>query len=335
MSLKTEFRMGRTMRLVTFNQDVKGLIPHSDIDPEFLTYAVQAQTDDVLGVVEEAGHGTGVLPTASLQSLMILLPPKSEQRAIAAILGALDDKIDLNRQMNRTLEELASALFKSWFIDFDPVVAKSEGRQPFGMDATTAALFPAEFDETAEGVVPKGWQACKLLDLFQLQRGYDLPEAKRRSGIVPVMASAGQNGWHDTVGEHGPGVVTGRYGTIGQVYYVEGDYWPLNTSLFVKNAKVPMRFAWHILRNVDFSPFTDKGAVPGVNRNDLHGIDQVRPPQSVLNAFDAMAAPWWQLHGANEVESKTLAALRDLLLPQLLSGEIRIKDAEKLVAEAV
>src|SRR6266540_1896448 len=107
----------------------------------------------------------------------IPVPSLHEQRAIARILGALDDKIELNRQMNATLEAIARALFQSWFVDFDPVRAKAEGRAPYGMDAATAALFPDGFEESALGEVPRGWEILPLGDFLNLKRGYDLPES--------------------------------------------------------------------------------------------------------------------------------------------------------------
>ena len=103
--------------------------------------------------------------------MRLTLPGIAQQRAIARILGSLDDKIELNRRMNRTLEELAAAIFKSWFVDFDPVVARAEGRQPFGMDAETAALFPVAFEESEVGAVPAGWRAGSIADLARYVNG--------------------------------------------------------------------------------------------------------------------------------------------------------------------
>jgi restriction endonuclease S subunit len=129
MSLKTEFRMGIAQRELTFNQDVKGLIPRAGIVPEFLAYAVRARTDEVLDMVEEAGHGTGVLPTHRLQGLEVLIPDEDEQHAIAQVLVALDDKIELNHQMNHTLEEMASLHFERLMVDVDDDAARETSVQ--------------------------------------------------------------------------------------------------------------------------------------------------------------------------------------------------------------
>nr|MDQ2831421.1 restriction endonuclease subunit S [Chloroflexota bacterium] len=106
-----------------------------------------------------------------LHTVPVRVPPLPEQRAIAAILGALDDKIELNRRMNRTLEAMARAIFASWFVDFDPVRAKMEGRQPFGMDADTAALFPHAFEDSPLGQIPRGWQVGRFSDSIELLSG--------------------------------------------------------------------------------------------------------------------------------------------------------------------
>lgn len=369
MSLKTEFRMGRTVKPVTFNQDVKALVPHPDIDPAFLTYAVQAQTADVLDAVEEAGHGTGVLPTDRLQSLVIPLPSREEQQAIAAILGALDDKIDLNRQMNRTLEEMASDLFKSWFIDFDPVVAKAAGRQPFGMDAATAALFPAGFEETAEGAVPVGWRLSSIG-----------AETRRCGGVVQTGPFGSQLHASDYVEEGVPVIMPQdiarravqtekiarvreadasrlarhrvRLGDI--VFSRRGDVerhalisarevgWLCGTGcLLVRlGAKWPSPlFASMMLDHRDAKDWISTHAVgttmPNLNTTILQDVPIVVPTDEILRAFEAASGPWQTLIENNASESATLAKLRDLLLPQLLSGEIRVKDAEKLVEAAV
>ena len=161
MSLKSVFRVGIARRPVAFGQDCKPVIAHDEIEPLFLANVLRAKAPDVLGIVDEASHGTGRLQTDALKQLEVPLPCLAEQRAIARILGALDDKIELNRRMNATLEAMARALFKSWFVDFDPVHTKlalsgaegAEGRDT-GLPAEIAGLFPDGFEESAVGEAP-------------------------------------------------------------------------------------------------------------------------------------------------------------------------------------
>jgi type I restriction enzyme, S subunit len=257
--------------------------------------------------------------------------PTDQDLKLVEILDALDDKIELNRRMNATLEAMARALFQSWFVDFDPVRAKLDGRAPTAIDPATTALFPDSFHETKVGHIPTGWQVGRLADLCNLKRGHDLPTSTRTEGSIPVVSSSGVSGSHSETNVRGPGVVTGRYGTIGKVFYIETDYWPLNTTLYVDDFKGnPPRFIFHALGEVDFTNYTDKAAVPGVNRNHLHEEPTVIPPMEIRQAFARAVAPLWSQHAANELQSRTLATLRDTLLPKLLSGDLSTEGFQTL-----
>ncbi|MGE0598662.1 MAG: restriction endonuclease subunit S [Dehalococcoidia bacterium] len=189
----------------------------SKADSAFLFYWFNSPKGRyALGTILRQVAVSGITGT-DLQGLRLSIPPLPEQRAIAGVLGALDDKIELNRRMNETLEEIARALFKSWFVDFDPVRAKSEGRQPWGMDAETAALFPSELVDSELGEIPKGWRVGRLGDLVELAYGRALKESDRRPAEVPVFGSNGQIGWHDQALVNGHGVVVGRKGNPGVV----------------------------------------------------------------------------------------------------------------------
>lgn len=119
----------------------------------------------------------------------------------------------------------------------------------------------------------EAWTDCRLGDVITLQRGYDLPGTRRRQGRIPVYSSSGRSGYHSEPRAKGPGVVTGRYGTLGQVFYVTEDYWPLNTTLFVRDFKGnDPRFVSYLLQRVNVWLHSDKSSVPGVNRNDLHRV---------------------------------------------------------------
>jgi type I restriction enzyme S subunit len=132
-----------------------------------------------------------------------------------------------------------------------------------------------------------------------------------------------------------PGVVTGRYGTIGEVFFLDEDFWPLNTALYVRDFKGnDQRYVYYTIRAIDFGIYSDKGAVPGINRNHLHAHIVLWAPLDVQRAFRDVLESSWTRQRVNRSESETLAATRDLLLPKLMSGELRVRDAEKL-AEAV
>ena len=172
------------------------------------------------------------LPT--IRALPILIPPLAEQKEIAAVLGALDDKIELNRRMNATLEAMARALLQSWFVDFDPVRAKLDGRKPVGMDDATAALFPDSFVETALGRTPRGWDVKTLGEVIELAYGKPLKAEDRKNGSVCVYGANGPVGWHDDKLVSGPGIVVGRKGNPGVVTWAHGDFYPIDTTFYVE-----------------------------------------------------------------------------------------------------
>ncbi|GAB3544793.1 restriction endonuclease subunit S [Spirosoma fluminis] len=302
------------------------------------------------------------LKCADIPKFELTIPPLKEQRRIAYILSTLDDKIELNRQINQTLEAMAQALFKSWFVDFEPVKAKIaaietgedptraamrtiSGKTDEELDAfkaadldaysqlhATASLFPDELEESELGHVPKGWEVGKLEDLLVLQRGFDLPSQEREDGVYPIIAASGPSGFHSKYMVKAPGVVTGRSGVLGKVFLVLEDYWPLNTSLWVKQfKKASPHFAYYILKQIDFKIFNAGSAVPSLNRNHVHCLAQLLPDNKSMSLFESIVSEYHKKIKNNEIESQSLANLRDTLLPKLLSGEILVGEAENEV----
>jgi type I restriction enzyme S subunit len=305
------------------------VVPRMPMDMRWLYYAVKHYR---LGEIDD-GSPIPSTTRAAVYVQELEVPPLPEQKRIAHVLGTLDDKIELNRKMNATLEGISRAIFKSWFVDFDPVRQKAAGRQAVGVDAQTAALFPDSFEDAEIGEVPKGWRVGRLDDAVVLQRGFDLPASARTDGKHPVMAAGGLNGFHKEYMVRGPGVTTGRSGVLGRVYFVHEDFWPLNTSLWVKEyrASSPLH-AYHMLTRIDFSVFNAGSAVPTLNRNHVHGLPVILAGSDVVHAFDAVIGPMFKANRLRETESHTLAALRDTLLSKLLSGEIRVPEAEEVAA---
>ncbi|NJD37277.1 MAG: restriction endonuclease subunit S [Geobacter sp.] len=295
---------------------------NSEADTRFLMYALS--TTDVSGFL--TGSTMPKLTQGNMNRIPILTPPLPEQHAIAHILGTLDDKIELNRRMNETLEAMTRALFKSWFVDFEPVRAKAEGRD-IGLPKEIADLFPDSFEDSELGEVPKGWQVGRLDDVLVLLRGFDLPATQRVDGQFSVVAASGPSGTHNEYMVKGPGVTTGRSGVLGKVFYVHDDFWPLNTSLWVKEFRHSKpAYAFYSLQGLDFGIFNAGSAVPTLNRNHVHNLPTLMPPLALIDRFEAIAVSLLRRQKLNDNESRTLAAQRDTLLPKLLSGELRIKD---------
>ena len=286
---------------------------------------------------------TDMAPYLSLtdqRRLAITLPPLAEQKAIAAVLGALDDKIELNRRMNATLEAMARALFQSWFVDFDPVRAKLDGRPPAALDPATAALFPDSFDETELGHIPQGWIAGNFGEIIAAER-----ERIGSSDAVVLSAVASSqlvrsdehfnkqvysksisnylkvrrwdfayNPSRINIGSIGmlKESVIGAVSPVYEVFRPKAAYhWFVERSLAQPDTKV-----W-------IQTLCSGSVRQSLKLRDLESIPLVVPPPPIVQAFNKTWEQWHDLIQANERESRTLATLRDTLLPKLLSGEIQ------------
>ncbi|MCL5734245.1 MAG: restriction endonuclease subunit S [Actinobacteria bacterium] len=317
--------MGRPMAT---SQDFVNWVCSKAVDHRFLKYVLLAERSAFLRFASGTTHQTIYFP--EVKAFHVCLPPISEQRAIAHILGSLDDKIELNRRMNQTLEGIARALFKSWFVDFDPVKAKAEGRDT-GLPGHVADLFPDSFEETELGEIPKGWNIQRLGDLLDLEYGKALKAENRCEGRVPVYGSNGQVGWHDERLVRGPGVVVGRKGNPGIVTWAPTDFFVIDTAFFVRPKPLcpSHHFLFHVLQTHDLHSLAADSAVPGLNRNLAYMNLQVQPPAPLVTIFESVAGPLAErCHNAAE-ESRTLAGLRDALLPKLVSGQLRVGHTDK------
>lgn len=272
----------------------------------------------------------GHFPT--FRSCYICLPPLPEQRAIAATLGALDDKIELNRKMNATLEAMARALFRDWFVDFGPTRAKMEGRPPY-LSPDLWSLFPARLD--AEGK-PEGWEVRQIGDFAELKGGKQLEkEHIADAGPVPVFGGAGLMGYTTNHNADGFVISVGRVGAYcGQFFSHRGKAWiNNNASLIRPNAGVSGEWLLIALRHIDMDVIKKGAAQPFVSNGDIAKVGIVWPGDAIISAFSDALVSLMRKAEANEGESRTLAQTRDLLLPRLMSGELRVADINSEEAE--
>ncbi|MEJ7872389.1 MAG: restriction endonuclease subunit S [Rubrobacteraceae bacterium] len=276
----------------------------------------------------------------------------AEQCAIAHILGSLDDKIELNRRMNETLEEMARALFKSWFVDFDPVRAKMEGRQLPGIDDETAALFPDSFEDSTLGEIPKGWRITSIGDAVKVLGG-GTPSTKESS-----FWDGGTHCWatpKDLSKLQSPVLLdTERKVTDAGLAKISSGLLPVGTVLlssrapigYLAVAQVPVAVNQGFIAMLCDGPLTThyvlhwtrisveqiKGRAggstfPEISKKNFRTMLLLAPPDEVLSAFEKRVVPLYDKMSANLRQSSTLAAVRDALLPKLLSGETRVKEA--------
>jgi len=317
-------------------------------DPRWFYYITKFVGLDELKTGEKPG-----LNRDTFLSQVFPLPTVEEQRDIVEVLTALDDKIELNSQINHTLEEMASALFKSWFVDFDPVVAKADGRAPFGLDPRTAALFPSTFQVDPHwGDIPTGWKTMPLDAVANFKNGLALQKYRPDVGAprLPVIKIAqlrtGQPGTKEWArADINPACVLGNgdivfswSGSLTVVVWCGGPG-ALNQHLFkVTSARFPKWFyhQWTLHHLPEFQAIAaDKATTMGhIRRYHLTEARCVVPPDPVIEAAGTQLEAWMDLFIHNELESQTLASLRDALLPKLLSGDLRPKQAA-LAVEAV
>lgn len=287
------------------------------------------------------------LPT--IRALPILLPPLAEQKRIAEVLGALDDKIELNRLMNATLEATARALFQSWFVDFDPVRAildlpfgQTVGRTPSGMDAATAALFPDSFEHEADGVVPKGWSIGTVKDAFEITMGQSPPgDTYNEDGNgIPFYQGRTDFGFRfptrrmyctapTRYAKQGDTLVSVR-APVGDINMADEECCIGRGVASVRHKSGASSFTYYAMANLypDFAAYEAEGTVFGsINKQNFENLRCIVPSPSIVSAYEKLVGPLDEQISTFEKQSRTLATLRDTLLPQLLSGELSLQDA--------
>ena len=284
-----------------------------------------------------ANRGVQVnLTTASIIESLVFLPPIQHQEEIANILGTLDDKIELNRKTNETLEEIAKALFKSWFVDFDQVRAKAEGR-PTGLPAEISDLFPDSFEDSELGEIPNGWSVEALSDIAQISTGkrpVSVAESRSSANNIPVFGGAGVMGYTCSALTDGePILTTGRVGTLGVVNRVIEKVWISDNTLIINPGRNNFVYVYLFLLRQDLKSLNRGSTQPLLSQTELKSLPIARPPASVLSVFCELTQHWQERQSTLLKENVNIKALLDTLLPKLISGEIRIPDAEKMLEE--
>jgi type I restriction enzyme S subunit len=331
------FALGQNLVLLRSNGE--------KVFPPFLRWIVRSpQWWEQVGTFINVGAVFDSLRCADIPKFAIPLPPLPEQKAIASVLGALDDKIELNRRMNATLEGMARALFQSWFVDFDPVRAKSEGRPPAGLDEPTAALFPAQFQDSEVGEIPEGWRVASIDELAEIN-GWTLGKSDKLETLEYIEISEVSAGNIANVAPYERGSEPSRarrrlrhgdtvLSTVRpdrRSYFLALDP-PANRLASTGFAVVtPTKAPWSFIHSAlsrdevfeELGHLADGGAYPAV-RPEVIGALKITTPEvpAILNAFHAICGPLFERAEANRHQSRTLATLRDTLLPKLLSGEL-------------
>jgi type I restriction enzyme S subunit len=326
------------------------------LENDYLLYLLQSSF--VQNQLDGRASGSTVtgIKQSELREIILRLPPVSLQKSISHQLKCLDKKIDLNNKINKTLEQMSQTLFKSWFVDFDPVVdnaldagnpipealqSRAELRQKVRnsadfkpLPAEIRSLFPSEFEETELGWVPEGWETNRLENILELAYGKALKKTERIEGDYPVYGSGGVDGSHNEFLVKGPGIIVGRKGTVGSLYWEDKDFYPIDTVFYVKPKKYfPLVYCYQLLKTLGLENMNTDAAVPGLNRNNAYRLDVIIPTQTIIAQYTNIVQTFRYKMDSNHNEIDNLTNLRNTLLPKLISGELSLEDLPDLTTD--
>jgi type I restriction enzyme S subunit len=342
------------------SQDFVNWVCGPNIEAHYLKYVLLSENEAMWRFASGTTHQTIYYPEA--KAFHVCLPPLAEQKTIAAVLGALDDKIELNRRMNATLEAMARALFQSWFVDFDPVRAKLDGRPAAALDPATAALFPTQFEESAFEQFPKGWTIREVGEVIDVKHGFAFPgDCFRGDPAGDILLTPGNfavgGGFKDDKVKYFEGAVPQDYvlrehdlvltmtdlskaaDTLGYPATIPA---PPHGHRYLHNQRlgkvvitepnaVNSTFLYRLFCSDAYRNEILAGAtgttVKHTSPSRIRAFRTVFPPANILQAFEDLVKPWHLRTAHNRSESRTLATLRDSLLPKLLSGELSVAES--------
>ena len=328
------------------------------VDPKFIYYVFKSK--HFSGYIDGISGGTSVqlnMKIGDLLKYQFNLPPLSEQKEIARILSDLDKKIELNTQINQTLEQIAQALFKSWFVDFDPVRAKVQalsdglnleqaelaamqaisGKTPeeltalsqtqpdrYAELAETAKAFPCEMVEVDGVEVPKGWTFQYLKDISNIVYGKGLPKTKLTNTGYRVFGANGVIGYYSEFMYKNPQILIGCRGTVGQVTVSTPFSFITNNSLIIEyeNSLINRYYLEHYLRTLNLKEISSGSVQPQITIQNMSGVKLLTPNRETLSLYEINVKDIYETMYQNQIENEKLTKVRDLLLPKLLKGEI-------------
>ena len=276
------------------------------VDTKFLQQYLASSDFKSQVISLSSGSAQPQLPIRDLKQFLIILPAISAQRQIASILSAFDDKIEVNNNIAKTLEQMAQGFFKEWFVNF-----RFPGHEK------------VEFVDSELAKIPKNWKVGKLGDVLQLMYGKGFKNEDRSNGNVPVIGSSGIIGYHDQSLVRGPGIVVGRKGNVGSILWIDDNFYPIDTTFYIQS-EFGLHYCYFLLKRQKF--ITGDSAVPGLNRDMAYGNTVIIPDQKVVEEFEKIVTPIFNKLAKIKKENEKLEALRDLLLPKLMKGEILVSE---------
>ena len=285
----------------TFQKSVAIIKPDKQkVLPRYLYYQLQNCVPQFIN--SSNGSAQKNLLLSTMRTFQIEIEENREkQEKIANTLSAYDDLIENNQKQIKLLEEAAQRLYKEWFVDL---------------------RFPGHENTKIVDGVPEGWSRTNINGILTFHRGYDLTKNEMKAGRYPVVGSTTVIGYHNEFKIKGPGIVTGRSGSLGKYQFIWDNFWPHNTSLYLSDYKDHnIFFVYSLLQTVDFASLNNGGAIPTLNRNVLSNIEVIEPTDELQEMFAKIAEPQYQKIKNLEKQNDRLKTARDLLLPKLMSGE--------------
>lgn len=316
----------------TASNDVIIFCANEGVDNLYLYYLLA--DDRFFAYVMTGAKGTKMPRGDKKQMLQypVNLPPLEEQKRIAEILGSLDDKIELLQKQNKTLEDMAKALFKSWFVDFDVVRAKQKGlpkadiMREYHLTEELYDLFPSSFADSPLGPIPSGWEVKTIQEMAKVSSGKRPQSAQDQKSQTHNVAVYGGNGikwWTQTPLYTTPIIITGRVGTLGQVYRIYNPVWISDNALVFETNLDNFEYLFYMLKNVDFSSFNRGSTQPLITQGDIKNVSLVYN-KGIIKEFHNIVVQYEKKILLNNKQIQTLTELRDTLLPRLISGKIRV-----------
>ncbi|HIF6106414.1 TPA: restriction endonuclease subunit S [Vibrio parahaemolyticus] len=305
------------------------VVPKKDFNIKWAYYHLLTQDINAL----DSGSAIPSTSREDFYQLPVNMPPRWIQDEIVNNLDVLNKKINLNSKSSQTLEEMAQAIFKSWFVDFDPVKAKMNGEQPEGMDEATASFFPDKLVESELGLIPEGWEVCLLNQKSEIKYGKNLPKTKLLDEGYPVFGGNGVIGYYSSyLYEDEQVLVSCRGAASGKVLRSLPKSFITNNSLVIdlSNSVLNINYVEPYLKGCNLEEYTSGSAQPQMTVANMAPVQILVPSEDILKSFDEVVKPLKSKIRANERQNLSLAALRDTLLPKLLSGEIELGQAQEL-----
>jgi type I restriction enzyme S subunit len=287
------------------NQGFKSITPREGISSSmFLYYLLKHKKQDI----ESVASGTTFMEVSgsTMKKLPVIIPPIEEQQVIANTLSCLDDKIELNNRMNKTLEEIAQTIFKNWFVDFEP-------------------FQDSEFEDSELGMIPKGWRVGTIGEVASVTSGKRPPFKQEYSSVeicVPVVGASSVMAYTNKHLFNEKILITGRVGTHGIIQRFNTKCWPSDNTLVIKSEYY--EFMYQTLNGIDYKSMNRGSTQPLITQTDLKNIRIIIPTESVLNNFENLLIEIMGFWYENKNQNNTLIQIRDSLLPKLMSGEIRV-----------